>query len=305
MVKDITLNHLNLKNKTVYSTDQNSQIKNNPDKKIDSSVDLFTQLVNLPGRLKFIHKVRRLKKEASKGNGLARLKLGVMYHYGQGVKQNINRAIFWYQGASVQGVVTASYYLGLLYNEQCELATGEPQDSSREDNSRIVYWFKKSADRGYAPAQHKMGILCEQGKYVPRNEIEAVNWYKKSAAQDYASAQCNLGRMYDNGSGGLSRDKEQAAAWYLKAARQGDVVAQFNLGALYGRDEDIHLREEISIHWYEAAANQGYAPAQYNLGKMYEIGLGVKKNKRRAIQWYQKAAEQGYVMAQQSLDAIF
>ena len=138
---------------------------------------------------------------------------------------------------------------------------------NRKDSSKAVYWYKKAAEQGYAPAQYNLGVCYGNGIGVEKDPIQAVYWYKKAAEQGHNQAQCNLGVYYDCNIG-EKRDMAQA------------------------------------VYWYKKAAEQGYAPAQYNLGACYEFGTGVEKNKEQAVYWYKQAAKQGIGSAKDSLKRL-
>ena len=109
--------------------------------------------------------------------------------------------------------------------------------------------------------------------YYDRHKYkQAVYWYKKSANQGYADAQLNLGGMYEMGQG-LPQDYKQAFYWYKKAANQGDASAQFNLGLMYDQGHGVSQNYKQAFYWYKKSANQGFAQAQYNLGGRHPSGL--------------------------------
>ena len=88
-----------------------------------------------------------------------------------------------------------------------------------------AYWFRKTAEQGYAKGQNCLGVMYVNGRGVERDYVQAVSWYRKSAEQGYASSQYNLGVMYENGRG-VEKDCVQAVFWFRKAAGQGHVRAK-------------------------------------------------------------------------------
>jgi TPR repeat protein len=52
---------------------------------------------------------------AERGNTLAQLNIGYMYHYGRGVPQDYPEAVKWYRRAAEQGYALAQYNLGIMY----------------------------------------------------------------------------------------------------------------------------------------------------------------------------------------------
>ena len=59
-------------------------------------------------------------------------------------------------------------------------------------NEDAVFWYRKSAERGYAGAQNSLGVMYMQGLGVKADCGEAVRWYAKAAAQGYEPAKRNL-----------------------------------------------------------------------------------------------------------------
>ena len=56
-------------------------------------------------------------------------------------------------------------------------------------------------------------------------------WYRRAAEQGYAPAQNILGWLYMHGHG-VSPDEEMAIKWFRRAAEQGDPTALDNLKVL-------------------------------------------------------------------------
>ena len=67
--------------------------------------------------------------------------------------------------------------------------------------------------------------MYDDGKGVPQDYVEAVKWYRKAAEKGFAPAQVNLGRMYDEGAG-VPQDYAEAVKWVRNAAEQGYAMAQ-------------------------------------------------------------------------------
>ena len=75
------------------------------------------------------------------------------------------------------------------------------RNGKKQDRSKAVVWYRKSAEQGYHKAQFSLGYCYNYGKGVTRDYIEAVEWYKKAVKQGNAYAQYNLGVCYNNGEG--------------------------------------------------------------------------------------------------------
>ena len=73
--------------------------------------------------------------------------------------------------------------------------------------------------------------MYTNGYGVEKDIVQAVYWYRKAAEQGFAPAQSNLGYLYANGYG-VEKDIVQAVYWYRKAAEQGDTRAKAALDYL-------------------------------------------------------------------------
>ena len=116
---------------------------------------------------------------------------------------------------NAQAQAQAQCYLGFCY---------ESGQDAEKDLEQAVFWYRKSADNGYATAQRILGICYECGQGVEKDLKQAAAWYQKAADQGDAQAGRNLGFCYEYGQG-VKKDLKQAAVWYQKAADQGDAQA--------------------------------------------------------------------------------
>ena len=174
----------------------------------------------------------------------------------------------------------------------------------RHKYKQAFYWFKKTANQGFALAQLELGVMYDKGQGFPQDYKQAVYWYKKSANQGNAEAQYNLGVMYAQGQG-LPQDYKQAFYWYKKSANQGFALAQFNLGLMYAKGHGVSQNYKQAFYWYKKSANQGFALAQYNLGSMYAQGQGARQDYKQAVYWYKKSANQEFALAQSHLGLMY
>ena len=90
---------------------------------------------------------------------MAQSNLGVAFHNGRGVKQNIVEAVKYYEKAAIQGHPDAQYNLGVLYFQ------GIGVDQSYE---LALEWFQKAAERGESLAQCNLVPVPVVLSSVPR-----------------------------------------------------------------------------------------------------------------------------------------
>lgn len=144
-----------------------------------------------------------LKPLAEQGHARAQTQIGHLYHAGQGVERDYDRARYWYRQAADRGDARAQFHLAKLYFE----GRGVPQDYRR-----AWRWFREAGERGYAPAQYRLGLMYELSQGVLQDYKKAARWYLEAARQGLPQAQFLLADLYYKGQG-VERDIVQAHMW--------------------------------------------------------------------------------------------
>ena len=123
------------------------------------------------------------------------------------------------------------------------------------DTAQAIDWFRKAAEKGYAPAEFQMGQLYDFGFGVRPDNAQALAWYKKSAEHGSAAAQRSVGDFYRTGRS-VNEDVAEALRWYRRAADGDDLRAQHELGELYFNGTGV-ARDYVSAYvWFAIAARQ-------------------------------------------------
>ena len=138
--------------------------------------------------------------------------LGNFFEDGQGVEQNDQEAIQWFQMAAKQGDAKAQYSLGNI----CFYGRGLQQDYNE-----AMHWWSLAAEQEHPDAQFNLGLMYYQGQGVEKNNQEAIQWFQMAAKQGDAKAQYNLRVMYYEGRG-VSQDFLEDSKWWTLTANQGD-----------------------------------------------------------------------------------
>jgi TPR repeat protein len=121
-----------------------------------------------------------------------------------------------------EGKDWAQYEVGGRYlNGSCGLDMNLPEG---------VRYMQTAAEKGYAPAESRLGVMYHEGEGVPQDWDKAFHWYLQAANQGYAKAQYNVGHAYYEGGQGVDKDIDQAFIWWKKSAYLGFHMAQYNLG---------------------------------------------------------------------------
>lgn len=270
------------------------------------------------------------QKAAKQEYAPAQSALSKMYERGIGVKQDYEKAAFWFRKtyrltrqSAEQGDSDAQYRLGGMYMRQ--------NFDFKKNVHTAVKWYTKAAALGHEKAQLYLGELYEKGKDVKQDYGKAIAWYEKAGAQGNICALLRLGDLYSEGKG-VERNRFNAQKNYkaaenllVKAADDGEIWAQNKLAYLYQYGKISETDCDKAIYWYEKAAAQGdtFAMdclyriyhsreesetalkwmqqaaslgshlAMMRLGTMYQRGDRVEQNYDTAIFWYQRAAAQG------------
>ena len=278
----------------------------------------------------------------------ARASIGVMYYEGKEIPKNNIAAYKWWKIAVAYGkeiardklhqlakempliIPQAEYELGLMYEEGKDFP---------KNNAKAERYFHKVAEKGYDPAQYKVGDLyydkrdyteayvwwslaAEQGNKDAREKRDKMSEPRMSATQR-AEAHNRLGMKYYKGED-VPKNYKTAMEHFRKAADQGHVYAQYNLGWMYEKGQGVSNKDYIAAYvWFSLATEQGYEKArerrddiiakidltdlevQNELGGMYYKGEKVLQDYEKALEWFRKAAKQGYEIAQYSLGMMY
>ena len=266
------------------------------------------------GQKNYVKKVEWWKKSAEEGYDWGMSNLGMCYRDGEGVQEDQEQAMAWYQKAyELHGDAAgeAVIGIGLIY-------------SGQKNYVKKVEWYKKSAEEGYDWGMRNLGMCYRDGEGVQedqeqamawyqkayelhgdaageavigigliysgqKNYVKKVEWYKKSAEEGYDWGMRNLGMCYRDGEG-VQEDQEQAMAWYQKAYElHGDAAGEavIGIGLIYSGQKNYVKK----VEWYKKSAEEGYDWGMHNLGKCYRDGEGVQEDQEQAREWYQKAVD--------------
>ena len=253
----------------------------------------------------------KIYQSLSDKNPQVQYKLGNMYYYGEGVKQDYQEALKWYRIAAEQGHVEAQKRLGDMYNFGSDI---------KEDFQEAFKWYKKAAEQGHVEAQKWLGHLYSFGSGIKQDSQEGFKWYKKAAEQGDADSQTIIAAAYYSGASVVNQNSKEAFFWFKKAAEQGKIG--LHLALMYFSGDGVKRDHQEAIKWLKKAVNQGDDRAeiilksiegalrgdpedQYNLGLIYFSGYySGRENYQEGVIWLQKAARQGHRNALGYLSAI-
>jgi TPR repeat protein len=178
-------------------------------------------------------------------------------------------------------------------------------ESPRSANLEEVFdLYARSAELGNAIAQYNLAMMYSNGESVYVDYQQAVYWFKKSAQQEFAPAQYRLGEMYYFEKGGLSRDLDMAIALFNEAAEQHDPDALMNLAMLAGTGEGVPHDTEKALFWIKQAHKSGNESALEYQEMLTTSVEGKFTEDQQTRFWIEKAAELGIREAQIELGIL-
>ncbi len=118
----------------------------------------------------------QVKTMASMGEPKLCIKLGNAYYYGERVKQDQKKAVYWYEKAAAMGDAEGECLLGYALRNGigCE-----------KDEKRALGLFALSADKGFAMAMYNLGYCYERGIGTVQDDRIAFDWYQKARELGY------------------------------------------------------------------------------------------------------------------------
>lgn len=144
--------------------------------------------------------------------------LGLFY---MGIGDNIEKSIYWFEKASVQGHAYSTYMLGEIY--------------SWTDQEKGMEYYHKAYELGSPDAAYILGSAYEKGNGVEVDYAKAIQYYNFAVEGGYPPAMMDLASMYEEGRG-VEVDVERAAA-----LRQ---MADFAAADIEISEDDIHISRD-------------------------------------------------------------
>ncbi len=115
---------------------------------------------------------RLMKRAAEAGLVKAVIRLGRMYHRGEGVRQDFRQALILYRQAAGKKDPEGMFLTG------CMFYNGE---GVSPDYAEAYRWFRQAAEKGNTLAMQYLAVMFKEGIGVPKNNIEAAKWRRKAA----------------------------------------------------------------------------------------------------------------------------
>lgn len=152
---------------------------------------------------------------------------------------------------------------------------------------------KLKADGETAEMLYRNGSTYYYGLGVVKDINKAINLWEKSARKGLADAQYRLGILYDRGGVGLQPDPQKSLKWYEAAAQQGHTDAQLILAEKYAAGSGVAQNYPEAYKWCRKAAERGNTDAQCMLSVLYCEGMGIEVDYVQAYMWCKVALAHG------------
>lgn len=175
----------------------------------------------------------------------------------------------------------AQYHLGICYAEGNGIA---------KDEKTARFWFQKSADAGFAPAQVLLCSWMISGRGGVQNIALGISYCEKAAKQNYPEAFNYLGEYYFKGEV-VNRNYPKAIQNFVRASKSGSASAAFNLGFCYREGRGVEKNIVKAFEYFKLASEKDYPPALFALGLCYEHGSGTEIEYTEALNAYIAAAK--------------
>lgn len=258
---------------------------------------LFSHEVPAPGKRGAA--LKRLQRAAAKGNGNALNDLALMYKQGDGVRQDMKKALEYLNQAVAKNNPYALTNLGLMYGKG---------DGVEADPERAVSLYKQAVALGHPRAYTLLARRLMDGDGIVRDVNTAVDYYRKAAKSGDTRAQLAFADLLRRGvDKTVPVNLEQAVHWYEQAAKAGNFAARMVLADMFETGQGVSANPAQAVYWYEQAAigNQS-AEARYKLAYIYDKGLGtLKPNPELAARWYKEGATHNDTQAQLRLAELY
>ena len=307
--------------------------------------------------------LKALQERAQKGDNEARFRLARTLETGYGtlLKRDSIQARRLFEQAAEAGYAPAQNYLGfLLFSDgkpreaidwmMCAAEKGDLTaytnlgwmllygNGAVRDVEKALYWLRRGADLGSAPAEAMLGDVYREGIGVAADSAAALNHYDR-ALELYSQAGYRDARAVADISKGINalfpapetlctdslmtlgrkylKVAPAAGMRFIAVAAEKDLpIAQALVAKAYAFGHGIPYDHAKSLAWYLRAALGGNASAQFVLGELLqmlpdaldelpqELTTPLSTEQKTGVYWLEKAQEAGITDARQADDAL-
>jgi TPR repeat protein len=165
----------------------------------------------------------KLLEEAVNGDPVSQFFLGMCYRYGCGTIKDEVQAYYWFNKASLNGIIDARYNMGVCLHDEigCE-----------KNINRAIEEYKSCQFYGHGTAISILGWcyynnLCNDIKTEEKRNKKTLELFHKSVTvYNNKIGLYSLGMVYENGYCGVEKNISKAIEYYKKSAEQDFNRAQ-------------------------------------------------------------------------------
>ncbi|MBL4812116.1 MAG: sel1 repeat family protein [Rhodobacteraceae bacterium] len=189
---------------------------------------------------------------ANAGIGAAQNILGIGYNMGQGLEQDIELAVLWFESAIENGSAKAAHNLGTLMRD------GGPGFAANPVRARSL--FEQAVAQDFTPALTALGYMYDHGLGGPALSAEANALFVRALAAGDVAASEPLAHQYLEGRF-VAQDDTIARALFADSAAIGDAQSTNNLGIMneLGRGGPVDLNRARQLYLQSVSGGQARA----------------------------------------------
>lgn len=157
---------------------------------------------------------------AKEGHSGSQFSVGLMYHLGRGVQQDLKVAYDWYKKAALQEYPSALNNIGMMYLNGEYVAP----------NKDIAFLLFQKASVDHIQALDNMGKCYENGWGTKQDLQLAIDYYTMAGDSGYILGYQHIAEMYEKGyPPKMPASIDKAVEWYIKAAEKKSTRAKNRL----------------------------------------------------------------------------
>ena len=214
-------------------------------------------------------------KLAEQGSAIGQFNIALFYLKGQGVEQDLEKALYWMKKAQESGDDDAPKFV-----DKFEEMIGDKKKADEGDLSAMT---------NLAAAYMTLGAGDSDDHDSPLYK-ECLRLAQKAADGNYPHAFWVLALAYEHGRG-VDCDQEKYIEYYKKGAELGDAACQNSLGCVYLDGRGVLKNEKRAFNLFMQAAKQDYPLAMRSLGYCYQYGYGCEDSMAQCVYWLEKYLE--------------
>lgn len=232
-------------------------------------------------------------KSATEGNKFAQYSLANLYYYGNGIEKDLSQAFLWYQRATSQGQPYAAYSIAQMYRYG-EYVTKDNDTAQRYYQQALSGFLKiESDDMANDDLFYKLGQMFKLGLGTDSDVTKAIEYFKRSAEMNNKNGLFEYGKALLTGEH-IPQDTDSAVKLLEKAVKLKKSNAKRFLALEYISGEHLEQDIEKGISLLTECADSGDVIACYRLGKIYLHGEIVPQNLVKAEKYLLLAADNEY-----------